>query len=185
MTAFEPPPMPRPRMLLSMLGAAALGIEAALVLVGGWLAAGVGLGLLAALAIGLAVYVAAAEVMDDRFRRPLRLVRQRNLSMLGWTSLVAAARSSTGNFQHAVKPELERLYAVRLAEKHGISLHAEPERAAELIGPDLWPWIDPRRPPAPPPAKGPRQALDRRSAAPAPPPTDAVLRALVDRLEQL
>jgi hypothetical protein len=26
MTAFEPPPMPRPRVLVSMLGAAALGM---------------------------------------------------------------------------------------------------------------------------------------------------------------
>jgi hypothetical protein len=173
--------------LLSLLGAAALGIEAALALVGGWPAAGIGLALLAALGIGLAGHVSGADVLDGRFRRPLRMVKQRNLSMLGWTALVSAARSSTGNFQHAVKPELERLYAVRLAEKHGISLHAEPERAAELIGPELWPWIDPRRPPAAPPAKGPRQALDRRTAATATPqpPPDAVLSALVDRLEQL
>jgi hypothetical protein len=175
--------MPRPRVLLLLLGATAVGIEAALVLVGGWLAAGVGLALLAVLAIGLAGYVAGAEVMDGRFRRPLRLVRQRNLSMLGWTSLVAAARSSTGNFQHAVKPEIERLYAVRLADKYGISLHAEPERAAEVIGPELWPWIDPRRPPTTPSAKSPRQALDRRSAAS--PLPESVLGALVDRLEQL
>lgn len=183
MTAFERPPVPRTRVLLSMLGAAALGIEIALALVGGWLAAGVGLGLLTALGIALACYVSGAEVMDGQFRRPLRMVRQRNLSMLGWTSLVAAARSSTGNFQHAIKPELERLYAVRLAEKYGISLHTEPERAAALIGPELWPWIDPRRPPAQPSAKAPLQALDRRTAQP--PPPDAVLYALVDRLEQL
>ena len=172
-------------MLLSLLGAAALGIEAGLWLVGGWLAAGVGLGCLAALAVGLAGYVSGAEVMDGQLRRPVRLVRQRSLSMLGWTSVVAAARSSSGNFQHVVKPELERLYAVRLAEKHGISLHAEPERAAALIGPELWPWIDPRRPAAQPNAKGPRQALDRRSTAPPPPPPEAVLLALVDRLERL
>jgi len=181
--SFDRPPVPGPRALLSMLGVAALAVEAVLVLVGGWIAAGVGLACLAALAIGLACYVSGAEVIDGEFRRPLRLVRQRSLSMLGWTSLVAAARSSTGNFEHGVKPELERLYAVRLAEKHGVSLHTEPERAAALIGPELWPWIDPRRPPTQPSAKGPRQALDRRSAA-APPP-DSVLRALVDRLERL
>ncbi|HTJ68397.1 MAG TPA: hypothetical protein VL551_12765 [Actinospica sp.] len=185
MTVFERPPVPRARVLLAILGAAALGVETALALVGGWLAAGIGLALLAALGIGLAGYVAGAEVLDGQYRRQLRMVKQRNLSMLGWTSLVAAARSSSGNFQHAVKPELERLYAVRLADKHGISLHAEPERAAALIGPELWPWIDPRRSPAPPSAKPPLQALDRRSAAPQQPPPDAVLNALVDRLEQL
>jgi hypothetical protein len=183
--SFDTPPAPRTRTLLWLLGGAALIIETVLALVGGWIAAGVGLACLIAAGIGLAGYVAGAEVMDGQFRRQMRLVRQRNLSMLGWTTLVSAARSSSGNFEHGVKPELERLYAVRLAERHGISLHAEPERAAALIGPELWPWIDPRRPPAHPNPKSPRQTLDRRSAAQPPPPPDAVLRALVDRLEQL
>jgi len=179
------PPPPAPGVLLALLGAGALGVEAALALVGGWTAAAGGLAVLAAAAIWLAGYVGGAEVMDGEYRRQLRLVRQRTLSMLGWSSLVSAARSSTGNFDHAVKPELERLYAVRLAEKYGVSLHTEPERAAALIGPELWPWIDPRRTPAHPSAKAPHQALDRRSAAPPPPPPDSVLRALVDRLETL
>ena len=183
--SLDRPPVPRPGVLLPALGLAALGVEALLILVGGWTAAGIGLICLAALAIGLACYVAGAEVMDGQYRRPLRLVRQRTVGMLGWTSLVAAARSSSGSFEHGVKPELERLYAVRLAEKHGISLHNEPERAAALIGPELWPWIDPRRRLAPPSPKGPRQALDRRSAEEPPPPPDAVLHALVDRLEKL
>ena len=182
---FDRPPLPETRTLLWLLGGAGLVVEIVIVLVGGWVAAGIGLACLIALGVGLAGYVAGAEVMDGQFRRQMRLVRQRNLSMLGWTTLVAAARSSSGNFEHAVKPELERLYAVRLAEKHGVSLHSDPERAAALIGPELWPWIDPRRQPAQPSPKGPRQTLDRRSAAQPPPPPDAVLRALVDRLEQL
>ena len=180
---FDRPPAPRPQVLLWLLIGAALVVEAVLALVGGWITASVGLACLAALGLALAGYVSGAEVLDGQFRRPVRLVRQRSLSMLGWTSLVAAARSSSGNYEHGVKPEITRLYAVRLAEKHGISLHGEPERAAALIGPELWPWIDPRRPPAQPSPKGPRQALDRRSAGQ--PPPDAVLRALVDRLERL
>jgi hypothetical protein len=183
--SFDRPAVPPTRTLLWLLGGAALVVEIVIVLVGGWIAAGIGLACLIALGVGLAGYVAGAEVMDGQFRRQMRLVRQRNLSMLGWTTLVAAARSSSGNFEHAVKPELERLYAVRLAEKHGVSLHGDPERAAALIGPELWPWIDPSRQPAQPSPKGPRQTLDRRSAAQPPPPPDAVLRALVDRLEQL
>jgi hypothetical protein len=170
---------------MALLAVGALGIETALVLVGGWPSAAMGLMVLAAAAIGLACYVAGAEVMDGRYRKRLRLVRQRSMSMLGWSSLVSAAQGSAADFEHTVKPELERLYAVRLAERHGISLHTQPERAAELIGPELWPWIDPRRTASPPPsAKAPHQALDRRSAAP-PPPPDALLRALVDRLERL
>ncbi|HEX4787234.1 MAG TPA: hypothetical protein VH372_02145 [Actinospica sp.] len=183
--SYDRPPQPAPRVLLALLGAGALAVELVLALVGGWVAAAAGLPVLLAGAIWLACYVGGAEVMDGEHRRQLRLVRQRTLSMLGWSSLVSAARSSSGNFDHAVKPELERLYAVRLAEKHGVSLHAEPERAAALIGPELWPWIDPRRVPAHPSAKRPHQAFDRRTAAPPPPPPDSVLRALVDRLERL
>ena len=183
MSFDRPPSAPRPRVLVSLLVGAGLGIEVVLALVGGWITASFGLAVLIALGIALAGYVSGAEVLDGQYRRPLRLVRQRSMSMLGWTSLVAAARSSSGNYEHGVKPELTRLYAVRLAEKYAISLHAEPERAAALIGPELWPWIDPRRTPAQPNPKGPRQALDRRSAAQ--PPPDAVLSALVDRLEKL
>jgi hypothetical protein len=181
----EPGPVPGARVLLALLGAGFAGVDLVLGLVGGWVAAAAGLPFLAAAAIALAWYVSGAEVMDGRYRRELRLVRQRSLSMLGWSSLVAAARSDSGNFEHAVKPEIQRLYAVRLAERHGVSLHADPERAAEIVGPQLWPWIDPRRMPAQPPARPPYQALDRRSAAQPQPPPDTVLAALVDRLEQL
>jgi hypothetical protein len=183
--SLDRPPPPAPRLLLALLGAGALAVEMAFALVGGWPAAAGSLALLVAAAIWLAGYVGGAEVFDGEYRRALRLVRQRTLSMLGWSSLVSAARGSTANFDHAVKPELERLYAVRLAEKYGVSLHTEPERAAALIGPELWPWIDPRRVPAHPSAKPPHQALDRRSASPPPAPPDSVLRALVDRLEAL
>lgn len=179
------PPTPAPRTVLAAIAGAAALIEAALALVGGWVAAAAALPVLAAAGIGLACYVGGADVLDGEYRRSLRLVRQRTLSMLGWSSLVSASRSSSGNYDHVVKPELARLYAVRLAEKHGVSMHNEPDRAAALVGAELWPWIDPRRPPAPASAKPPHQSLDRRSAAPPPPPPDWVLRALVDRLEQL
>ena len=182
---LEPRPVPGSRVLLVLLGAGFIGVDVVLGLVAGTEAAAAGLPILAAAAIALAWYVSGSDVMDGRFRRELRLVRQRSLSMLGWSSLVAAARSDSGNFEHAVKPEIQRLYAVRLAERHGVSLHAEPERAAEIVGPQLWPWIDPRRMPAHPSARPAHQALDRRSAAQPQPPPEAVLTALVDRLEQL
>lgn len=173
------------RGLLALLGACFIVIELALWLVAGWVTAAAGLPLLAAASIALACYVSGSEVIDGEYRRQLGLVRQRHLSMLGWSSLVAAARSDSGNFEHAVKPEIQRLYAVRLAERHGVSLYADPERAAEIIGAPLWPWIDPRRTPVQPASRPARQALDRRSAAQSQPPPDAVLAALVDRLERL
>ena len=182
---LRPRSVPVPRMLLILLGAGFLGIEIVLGLAGGWVTAAAGLPFLAVAAIALAWHVSGSEVMDGRYRKRTPLVRQRSLSMLGWSALVAAARSDSGNFEHAVKPEIQRLYAVRLAERHGVSLHAEPERAAEIVGPHLWPWIDPTRVPAHPSARPAYQALDRRSAAQPHPPPDAVLTALVDRLEQL
>jgi hypothetical protein len=181
----QPPSPPTASLLLAGLAAACVLIEAVLWLAAGWAAAAAGLPLLAAAGLVLAWYVSGAEVMDGQYRRELRMVRQRSLSMLGWSALVSAARSSSGNFEHAVKPEIQRLYAVRLAERYGVSLHTEPERAAAIVGPQLWPWIDPRRAPAQPAARPPHQALDRRSAAEPQPPPDAVLAALVDRLEQL
>jgi hypothetical protein len=180
-----PASAPPPSVLLAGVAAGFVLIEAALWLAAGWVTAAAGLPFLAAAGIALAWYVAGAEVMDGQYRRELRMVRQRSLNMLGWSALVGAARSSSGNFEHAVKPEIQRLYAVRLAERYGVSLHAQPERAAEIVGPQLWPWIDPRRAPAQPAARPAHQALDRRSAAEPQPPPDAVLAALVDRLEQL
>ncbi|HEY3479939.1 MAG TPA: hypothetical protein VGL02_13670, partial [Streptomyces sp.] len=71
------------------------------------------------------------------------------------------------HFATTVRPQLQRLFAARLSERHGTDLYRAPERARLLIGIELWPWIDPA---APPPD----------SSAPEP-----VLRALLDRLEAL
>ncbi|MBR7835464.1 hypothetical protein KDL01_19470 [Actinospica durhamensis] len=167
------------------LGSAVIA-EVCLALVGGGSAAAVGLAVIGAAIIAVLCYVAGAEVLDGQYRKPLRLVRKRHLSMLGWTALVSSARSSATGFAHGARPELQRLYAVRLAEKHGVSLLRDPEKAAALIGPELWPWIDPSRPAPMPATRAPHLALDRRSGAGAEaPPPDAVLLALVDRLEQL
>lgn len=171
-------------LVLALVGFAALA-EISLALVGGASAAAVGLAAGGALALAVLCYVAGAEVYDGHYRKPLRIVRRRNLSMLGWSALVSSARGSATGFAHGARPEIQRLYAVRLAEKHGVSLLTEPEKAAALIGPELWPWVDPSRPaPLPSAPRAPLQALDRRSGAGAPPP-DAVLLALVERLEQL
>jgi hypothetical protein len=66
-----------------------------------------------------------------------------------------------------MRPQLQRLFAARLAEVHGVELFRDPVRAAALVGPDLWPWLDPAAAP-------PRPVLD-----------EPTLRALLDRLEAL
>jgi hypothetical protein len=75
---------------------------------------------------------------------------------------------------------LQHLLAARLAERHGISLHEDPEAARRLLCPGrrderLWYWIDPARPSAASSRAGPRQSG-------IPPRT---LARLIDRMEQL
>jgi hypothetical protein len=71
---------------------------------------------------------------------------------------------------------LQHLLAVRLAERHGISLRDDPEAARRLLCPGprdaaLWYWVDPARPPV---------TTERRSGIP-----PRTLARLIDRLEQL
>jgi hypothetical protein len=75
---------------------------------------------------------------------------------------------------------LQHLLAVRLAERHGISLREDPDAARRLLCPGrhderLWYWVDPARPSAASSRAGPRQSG-------IPPRT---LARLIDRLEQL
>ena len=68
------------------------------------------------------------------------------------------------------------LLAVRLAERHGISLHDDPAAARRLLCPGhrddrLWYWVDPARPPA---TTGTQSGIPPRTLA-----------RLIDRLEKL
>ncbi len=98
---------------------------------------------------------------------------------------IAAAVASLSAWDNNSRPRLQNLLAARLAERHGISLAADPQAAravfigAEFIGAtstarreELWYWIDPQRP-------TPDDAADRRGIPP------RVLTALITRLEQL
>jgi hypothetical protein len=97
--------------------------------------------------------------------------------------------SSMSAWDLTTRRRLQNLLAARLAERHGISLAADPDAAraaflGEQGGPkgtaapgrnprtDLWFWIDPRRPTPP-------DAMDRPGIPP------RVLFALIQRLEQL
>ncbi|WP_246507736.1 hypothetical protein [Actinocrinis puniceicyclus] len=171
---------------LLLLAGMAVAAEALLAVAGGPGAAAVGAAAVVIIALLVARYVAGAEAIDGSYRRPLRLVQQREPSMQGWATAVESARESAAGYERVLRPRLERLYAVRLADRHGVSLYHEPERARALVGADVYAWIDPRRPvysgPLPP-----RRTLDRRaqSANYPPPVPDVVLRALVQRLETL
>jgi hypothetical protein len=173
------------RLEITLLGCAAAATLTALWACLGVAGAGAGAAVLAVAALLAARYIAGADAFDGDYRRSVRLVTAREPSLQGWAAAVDAARATPAGFERVLRPQLERLYAVRLAERHGVSLHTDPDRAAALVGPALFPWIDPRRPPPPEPPR--RTVLDRRArAAAAPPPVpDTVLEALVRRLETL
>jgi hypothetical protein len=102
------------------------------------------------------------------------------------------ATRNRSSYELELRLTLQHLLAARLAERHGISLYADPEAARRLLLPNsgadlggrppwssrghdqdaqLWYWVDPTRPPAP----------DQQSRG-IPPRT---LSALLDRLEHL
>ena len=154
--------------------------------VGGWPAGGVALVAMLLAAALAARFILGGLTFDGGYQRELRLVQEREPSLHAWITNIEIARSSALGFERTLRPQLERLYAVRLAENHGVSLYREPARAAALIGPQLWAWIDPARPEAGS-VPAPRHLLDRRAqAAFEPPPVpDTVIIALIDRLEEL
>lgn len=89
--------------------------------------------------------------------------------------LVDGTQSMTA-YDAELRGTLQRLLAARLAERHGISLHDDPDGARRLLCPTprddrLWYWVDPARPPATP---GNQSGIPPR-----------ILARLIDRLEQL
>ncbi len=91
---------------------------------------------------------------------------------------IASAIASLSAWDDNTRHRIQNLLAARLAERHGISLAADPQGArAVFIGDrssraELWYWIDPQRP-------TPKDAASRRGIPP------RVLTALIHRLEQL
>ena len=91
------------------------------------------------------------------------------------SAVQSATRSMTG-YDFELRATLQHLLAARLAERHGISLYADPEAARRLLargGSDrLWYWLDPAR----------EAVTDQGRSAGIPPRT---LAAIIDRLEHL
>ncbi|MEW2132930.1 hypothetical protein [Streptomyces sp. NPDC005435] len=155
---------------LAVLGTAAAGTEVLLVLTDGITAAAAGLALITAGGLVLGRYAAGAAAQDSGYRAPVRLLDSRAPVLGGWQSIVAKALADDGetDLDTVMRPQLQRLFAARLAERHGVAMYRNPQRARALTGAGLWPWIDP-------------------GAATAPQPTlsEPVLRSLLDRLEAL
>ena len=63
-------------------------------------------------------------------------------SDIGWASV------SLWHYDHGLRQLLARLFESALAERHRVDLTADPQRARALVGEDIWPLIDPARPPS-------------------------------------
>jgi hypothetical protein len=89
---------------------------------------------------------------------------------------LADATKSLAAWHFGIRPRLQNLLAARLAERHGISLAADPDAARRVLNSgtrhDLWSWMDPLRPLPPDPSSQPGIP-------------SGLLAALIDRLEQL
>ena len=164
---------------LAVLGVAAVAAEVLLALVGGLPAVATGAAVLVAAVLLAARYIDGADALDSDYRRKVRLVGSREPTLRYWDAAIEDARESLSGYELHLRPLLQRLYAVRLAERHGVSLHTEPARAAAIVGTELWPWIDPSR----------HRLTPEYSREPDPslrqPVPDRVITALVDRLENL
>ena len=157
---------------LGLLGGAVAASGVLLVLLfDGAEAAGALVALLLAVALLVARYAAGAGALDSGHRHEVWLLRTRVPGMGEWRRNIRTATGSDGAlyYRAVLRPELRRLYAAALAEHHHVSLDQQPERAAELIGPDLWPWLGFGTPRTGPDGEVPVEELRR----------------LVDRLETL
>ncbi|WP_435129097.1 hypothetical protein [Actinacidiphila sp. bgisy144] len=154
---------------LSVLGTVAVAAEVLLALADGAAAAATGLALITAVALALGRYAAGGAAQDSGYRRPVRLLGSRAPALGGWQRIVAKALADDGeaHLDTQLRPQLQRLFAARLAERHGVAMYRNPQRARALVGAELWPWIDPE------------------ATAPQPTLPEPVLRALLDCLEAL
>ncbi|WP_460110669.1 hypothetical protein [Streptomyces sp. YKOK-J1] len=158
-----------PRHSLAVLSTAAVAAEVLLALTDGAAAAAGGLALITAVALAMARHAAGAAAQDSGYRRQVRLLDSRAPVLGGWRRIVAKSLSNDGqaHLDTLMRPQLQRLFAARLAERHGVALYRNPQRARALIGAELWPWVDPE------------------ATTPQPTLPEAVLRSLLDRLEAL
>jgi hypothetical protein len=97
-------------------------------------------------------------------------VLERHYIGVAWYGSMLRNTRERGGYERGLRRELTRLAAARLAQQHNVNLYRNPQAAAQLIGPDLWPLVDP--------------ALAAGSGQPADVPIRAVAE-LIERLEHL
>jgi hypothetical protein len=129
--------------------------------------------LLIMLRIGLPGTPVAQVVLDERWQH---IPRSSFLGFWRKRGMLSDATASMVSYDFELRTTLQHLLAARLAERHGISLYADPDKARRLLlrtdrEQELWFWLDPSRP-----------AATREGRHGIPPRT---LTAIIDRLERL
>jgi hypothetical protein len=126
------------------------------------------------------VRVALPRSSGQFFRRAKD--KQQTRAIYGYSQrrfIVATSVTSGPLYEAELRPVLEHILAARLAEKHGVNLYTEPDRARLVFcrtraDADLWQWIDPAQ------AAGPEQRSRLRHGIPR-----RALDRLITRMEQL
>jgi hypothetical protein len=158
--------------IAAMAGAAA-GLAACYLTGGarGLVIAATGLAVLALLVMRAAIAPAAGPRPARRKGKPPSVREADFPAYRKIASDVAWAGSSRRHYDHALRPLLRRLLGSLLAERHRLDLARHPNQARLLVGEDLWPLVDPSRPPS---EDGDAPGVDL-----------ATLSRMVDRLEGL
>ena len=91
----------------------------------------------------------------DLALRPVKPRPQRPPELVRLEQRLALAVTTAFDIHFRLRPVVSEVAAQRLWARHAVDLEAEPERAAELLGPEVWELVRPDRPPPPDPfAKG-------------------------------
>ncbi len=136
----------------------ALTLVSAVLLSDGYLAAGPAGFVVAGTVLALLAMLAARAMITPGDEPPPRAVRQNPRSgessqadfpaYREITSDLYWAGSSRRHYDHGLRSRLAGLLDARLAQQYGLDAAAQPERARELVGTELWPLVDTSQPPS-------------------------------------
>jgi hypothetical protein len=168
----------RPELVIAVVLAAAVGVAG--YVMAGW--TGLSAVVIVAAVVALAVLRAVLpRLAPDQARTARGKPAARALTGYGQRLLaVQTAINSLAFYNDELRPVLENLLAIRLAERHGVHLYQNPAAARALLcqdsrDADLWTWINPAtRPKESSRGRGDQSGIPSRTLA-----------RLMDRLEIL
>lgn len=156
---------------------AVVGASAELVLGAEWFGLAVG-ACVAVIALGAWYTVSGRTLgMNNDVRER---VLERHYTGVAWYGSMLRTTQEQGGYERGLRRELTRLAAARVAERHGVNLYRDPQAASRLIGPDLWPLVDPAAGGDKPPGPSAQQPAARTVQVPI-----RAVAELIDRLERM